>query len=364
MKYMYIHAYLAGNLGDDLFVRILCTRYPHVHFVILADKFYKQTFQDISNLKVYDWREPRVAFYYSFSRKEKGTEAFRQKLICNAEAVVHIGGSSFVQHNEDWSGFFASDRNLVTSSKRLFLVGANFGPYKDSEFYKSYYCLFKQYTGICLRDYVSYQLFQELENVKWAPDVVWNYPAERKEKQKRLLIAPICMDFRTDLFGISEYGMAYLKFHVRIVKSWIKRGYQISMISFCPSQQDGDMMQRILDNLTEDEKERTTCLAYTGDVFPVLQEFASCEGVLATRFHSIILGFLYGCKVLPVIYDQKSTATLDDLEYPIRIELKDLHELEEDKLWSEYNIIEPLSVEKLKKEADRQFCFLDSFIFQ
>ena len=53
MKKVFIHAYAAGNLGDDLLIRILCERYPRVQFRIFADHTYKERFKDICNLSVY-----------------------------------------------------------------------------------------------------------------------------------------------------------------------------------------------------------------------------------------------------------------------------------------------------------------------
>lgn len=41
MKEIFIYAWLAGNLGDDLFVQSLCERYPAIQFCVLADKQYK-----------------------------------------------------------------------------------------------------------------------------------------------------------------------------------------------------------------------------------------------------------------------------------------------------------------------------------
>ena len=38
MKKVFIYAYLAQNLGDDLMVRILCERYPHIKFQNLCYK--------------------------------------------------------------------------------------------------------------------------------------------------------------------------------------------------------------------------------------------------------------------------------------------------------------------------------------
>ena len=52
--------------------------------------------------------------------------------------------------------------------------------------------LFAKYDGVTFRDQFSYNLFSCLKNVRWAPDIVFNYPVKRgkyKEK-KRILFSP------------------------------------------------------------------------------------------------------------------------------------------------------------------------------
>lgn len=53
MKKMMVSAYTEFNLGDDLFIKVLCERYPDTRFMIIAPRLYKLVFKDIKNLKVY-----------------------------------------------------------------------------------------------------------------------------------------------------------------------------------------------------------------------------------------------------------------------------------------------------------------------
>ena len=48
----------------------------------------------------------------------------------------------------DWSNFYQADSRLVRDSKKMFVIGANFGPYENPEYYQQYEQLFRQYTGI------------------------------------------------------------------------------------------------------------------------------------------------------------------------------------------------------------------------
>ena len=46
MKKIKVYAYTRQNLGDDLFIKILCERYPNTQFVLYAPNVYKDIFKD------------------------------------------------------------------------------------------------------------------------------------------------------------------------------------------------------------------------------------------------------------------------------------------------------------------------------
>src|SRR5690625_2356463 len=50
MKKVMVYAYTQFNLGDDLFIKILCERYPETQFVLYAPKKYKRCFQGMRNI--------------------------------------------------------------------------------------------------------------------------------------------------------------------------------------------------------------------------------------------------------------------------------------------------------------------------
>ena len=79
----------------------------------------------------------------SFGKKVFGIEnGYWKMLLKLSDAVIHIGGSSFVQHYDDFTALYASDKEIRRLSKKLFLVGVNFGPYTDDAYYRKYYELF------------------------------------------------------------------------------------------------------------------------------------------------------------------------------------------------------------------------------
>lgn len=358
MKKVYVYAYLAGNLGDDLFVRLLCRRYPRTRFCIFAEPVYKERFGDLPNCRVYSPEDREVK---RVERLFPGL-GFPAYLARRCQASVHIGGSVFVQHQEDWSGAYAADAGLAKRSRRLYVIGANFGPYTDPAYYEKYRELFCAYEGICFRDRYSYELFRDLPRVSWAPDVVFNLHPASLPNEKKVLISPIELGDRKGKYDLSGYEPAYREFHIRMIRTLLNRGYKITMVSFCQAQQDDTMMQKILDGLQEEERRKIVCTAYQTDMRFILQEFASSEAVLGTRFHSVILGLVHGCRVLPVIYDQKTEKTLEDLPPMQKLTLAELAGTDTEKTAEEWLSGEPMDIAELRRAAEGQFRYTDEFL--
>lgn len=362
MKKVFIHAYLAGNLGDDLFVDILCRRYPHVKFRILADESYKDTFRSLPNLKVYSPDDRYVKWWDNFIGKIKNTDrGFWKMLLKFSDAVVHIGGSSFVQHLDDYSAFVECDRTLRRLSKKMFLIGSNFGPYTDENYYRDYYRLFSTYDGVCLRDRHSYSLFEELANVKHAPDVVFNCRISHPEAEttRSVVISVINMKDRKGKYAINQYTDLYEETVLKIAKYYLRHSYKVIFVSFCKMQGDGEAIERIVSKI--DDRTKVQEYFYSGDIHEVIRLFEQAEIVVGTRFHSIILGWLNNKKVFPIVYDEKTQNVLDDLNYKNYLTLDQLGAGVEKRL-KNIETLDPQKVEELKEKAAGQFEALDAFL--
>ena len=207
-KTVYVHAFLAANLGDDLFVRMLCARYPEVRFLTCAPQDYVGRFADVANLEV------------------RPTSEFSD-LVRGADAVAHIGGCCFVQHADDFSDFLAADTFLADNARRLVFLGGNFGPYADPAYLEAYRKLFRRYYGLTFRDRYSAELFAGYPNVAYAPDIVFGYPARPAQKLRRAVVAPISFAGRRGNNAIEQYGDAYHDLMVRMVGSLVGRGHEV-----------------------------------------------------------------------------------------------------------------------------------------
>ena len=64
MRKIFLYAYDRINLGDDLFIRTICNRYPNVKFYLWSKKYNEKVFDDVKNLKVLDKNSKYLTFLY------------------------------------------------------------------------------------------------------------------------------------------------------------------------------------------------------------------------------------------------------------------------------------------------------------
>ena len=364
-KKIYIYAYLAGNLGDDMMVRILCGRYPHTHFATIADNSYKERFRDIENLEVCSPGDRKAVREEAFFRKFFGKEdGFHKFLVKSADASVHIGGSVFVQHFDDWAPLYEADSTLRRLSRRLYVIGANFGPYTDDAYYQAYHALLKTYDGVALRDSYSYGLFQDLPNVCCAPDVFFNFQSDeiKTENKKQVVFSVISLTDRTGKYDISRAGESYLSFCADMAVQCVRKGYAVVFVSFCRAQGDEAAAEEIIGRMPEECRSSAKLLRYDGNYKECIRAFAESSLVIGTRFHSIVFGWFYGKRVLPIVYDPKTEHMLDDNHIDFRVSLPELGAQDPALLFDRLSCLEPFDPSKLKTEASGQFRRLDAFL--
>ena len=366
MKRVYIYAYLAGNLGDDLMVRILCERYPETRFYVYANESYKERYKDIQNLKVYSPSDRISKILDGLMRKVKKTnDGMWKTMVRLADATVYIGGSIFVHHFDDFRNVHG-DLELKRRSKRVYVVGANFGPYTDESFYEAYKEVFARYDHVCFRDTYSKGLFADYSNVRYAPDVVFNYKLEKKVQQrKQVLFSVISLDERVGKFALCQYSEPYYRTMAKMADIFVEKGYMIKFVSFCQFQNDEGAIKKIIDRMSEEYKKSVSEIYYDTNYKEIVESFAESEIIVGTRFHSVILGWLTEKKVLPVVYDQKIMHTLEDNDFKMYVKMSDLEEMTDQDIEDRIDKVidsTPFAAGDLVKEAEKQFSDLDDFL--
>lgn len=369
MKKVFVHAYLNYNLGDDLMVQILCRRYPYVRFSVIADERYKEVYKNVPNLKVYLYNGKQAKFWNRLWKRLKGAEdGFRKMLLRTSDVTIHIGGSSFVQHYDDYSAFFNTDATMRRLSKKMLAIGQNFGPYTDENYYRQYYELLGRYDGVTFRDQASYRLFEALPNVKKAADVVFCcgremiLEADRPREKKKVLFSVIRMEGRDGKFAISPYAEAYGRFIVALAERYLKKGYEVEFISFCGPQGDSYAAAEMISRIGEEYRSRVSQYDYETDIEACIRHFDEAEIVVGTRFHSVILGWLKGKKVLPIVYDTKTQNIMDDFQYDTYVRLEQLQDMDVEQLISKIHGMPKGQVRRLAADAKNQFWAADDIL--
>ncbi|MFD2616163.1 polysaccharide pyruvyl transferase family protein [Terrilactibacillus laevilacticus] len=357
MKKIFISFYLNQNLGDDLFVKILCEKYQKTKFYIYGDKKNKHTFDELKNLK-YISSNFLLKFIDKISFKFLYKSIIRTLIGYLVDANVYIGGSLFMQ-DENWKKKIEIDRKMIMSNKPNFLIGCNFGPYETQSFLQSYKQILTRYNDVCFRDNKSYKLFNDLNNIRVAPDVVFNlkYPPSFKHNNN-VGISIIDLSNRGKL---KKYKEKYLKKLKSICEYYIEKEHSITLFSFCKNEGDEKAIKELLELFDLNIKRKINVVCYRDNLEYLLSELSKIDILFATRFHSMILGFLFGKKVIPIIYSEKMTNVLKDLNYSgSYCEIKDLDDFDINNINIDNNIA--IYMDKIIKKSNEQFKVLDEFL--
>ena len=293
MKKIMLHAYCADNLGDDLFIRYLCRRFPDTGFHLQIEGAFGKALSDIPNLTVH--RTGRIGPGLD---KLTGRWVSRERLVGKCDGLIHIGGSIFIQ-NRDWQSKYARYSRLLSRAKKARIIGANFGPYDSEEYKKAYQSLFREKAeSVCFRDSYSYRQFADSPNMSWAPDI---------------LFAPDYMPYITEenraVLSVMDQGEDYLNKMAETGDYLAGAGYEVVLMSFCSREKDPSACLAVRERMNAPCRLYT----YTGNIEEALRLLGGASLIVATRFHSMVLGWAMGKKVFPVVYSEKMRHVIEDL---------------------------------------------------
>lgn len=364
-KRIFVYAYLNYNLGDDLFVQSLCERYPNILFCIYTgDPNYPQIFKNIKNIKIYSKNSWQIKLIKSILRKmknrNKDRDYVRHLLSRLCSACIIIGGSLFMQPVEDWKKHCDTSEFRVIKNKPIFIIGANFGPFDDVEFLEEYKRVFSKYTDVCFRDQYSYKLFQDMGNIRVAPDVLFNLIHERtEERTNQVAISVINLENRATL---CTYADIYRRKIVEIIRYYIIKSKPVKLFSFCMPEGDEEEINRVLQEFNEDELQLIGTCFYTDNMEQVINELHKSDYVIATRFHAMILGWVLEVPVFPISYSDKMLNVINDINFDGNYaDIKDMNKLTIEQVDYNYKNRIRLDLSRIQERAKLQFSGFDSY---
>ncbi len=367
MKKALIRAFVSKNLGDDLFIYILCKRYPNTHFYItgpeknryIEDIAENLTFISVDSVfgkicnKIY---KIKLKFQKIFMLREEAVLNFLSFFFKNN---ILISGSFFIE-SPYWDQV-VRDRDWY--KRKPFIIGCNFGPYINESYKELYKVLLKDAKQVCFRDKVSYDMFPDLSNVSYAPDIVFNLQeqgASSKVEDEYYIISVIDVK-KDDDKKLSQVEQKYEEILCTISKNLLAKGKRIVFMSFCSRQGDDAVIDRIMKQLDSNQVE--TFYYEKEGIYKSLELFQNCQGVVASRYHGIILGMLYRKDILPISYSDKTINVLADLNYEGQIiDLLRLSEIDMSNMDLLFGRLEDEKLQEVIQNAKKHFEMLDKVL--
>lgn len=361
MKKIFVDVYLAYNLGDDLFVDILAKKFPNAEFTLnyVGDNYDKF----IKNYENLSRRKYSLIDKINQKLKIKDTLYNYDKLAEEHDALIFIGGSIF--REEEYYKSLLNDRiKLVQAfksrNKKVFILGANFGPIKTQKFVEEYREFFKLCDDICFRDKYSYNIFKELNQVRYEPDIVFQLDISKKVAIKNDLVGfSIIEPNHKD--GLAIYREEYIESNIKCIELLVDKGNKCCLMSFCKKEGDLSIANEIFNRLEQDIKEKVFIFDYCGDIEKAIQLISTFKLFIAARFHANIIGLLLNIPILPIIYSDKTSNMLNDLGFEGEvIYLKDINRITNERIIFNNNLSYCLEYEKVN--SINQFKNLNKFI--
>jgi colanic acid/amylovoran biosynthesis protein len=364
-KQALIKAYTNCNLGDDLFIETLVDRYPSVNFILYAPYLYKDIFASKANLKICNTSNLVVRIINFIFRKIKVSNNIVNIVsLFKSKTNIIIGGSIFIEPSTEVK-YIINDDKALNKKQKNFIIGSNFGPFSNNDFLRWHIKYFDKFEDICFRDKYSSHLFEELINTRYANDVIFTYKENIKIKEERSIFISI-LDFKARP-KLQHLQKEYEEKIVEIINCFVEDGYIVKLSSFCKNEGDEEMMSDILknENLSVNAKKNIILVKYKGNIYEALKQIKSSEYVIATRFHAMILGLLFGKKVFPIIYSDKMKNVILDNEWDMKyIDVINIKDLTVEDLKNNFINSEPIDISKCIESAENQFAILDKYLKQ
>lgn len=359
-----LQMYINENLGDDLFIDIIANRYPNINFFIwgignrIIPYIYETKYNNVHVIPINNFLcKVNMVGKVLFRR-----DCILEKKLRNCDGLITLGGSVFMDSPMKFDSFKAgvlADVRLhaLKTKKPTFVIGANFGPVYHTKFIEKYRKYFSKCVSVGFRDSNSKSYYKDLDNTIPATDIVFNYPEKNVVKEEKTIGISIIDLSDNSHSKIALYQNVYENKMIEIINDFINRGFNVNLYSFCNKQGDNIAINRIMEKIKN--KENVKFLEYNNlDINNFVEHFAKNEYIIATRFHSMILGLIQKQKVFTIVYDIKTKNVIDELQLTNYCSLDTIDKLEIEDIIKTKEI---MNIGKMSDKAKKQFHSFENY---
>lgn len=354
MKTVNLRYYGAANLGDDIFIKIILDRYKNKFYLGCKEKRYIKENKNIL------FRDNYIRLLIGKVKYILTSKYHIPFGLNKGDLLVYIGGSLFIENN-NLDAWRREKQFYDSLDKPYYILGSNIGPYSSPEFIEIVHSIFSRAEDVCLRDSYSYELLKDLDNVRLATDIVFTLDVSKYKcdtESNNHVISVIDASRKFDNETSKKYNETIAKI---IKKLLVDDESSVTLMSFCEKEGDENACATIMSLLPEDIKDRVEIYRYRGNIGEALQVLASAKTITGSRFHANILGMVFGKKILPIAYSDKTINILSDMKYPGPIiDIRSIDSFNINEL--DFDNIQVIDISKLKILAEKQFSELDKVL--
>lgn len=296
-----VDGYFVGNLGDDLFLRVLAERFPNTQFEIQTSEKMFEFYEGFGDFMKYKSpiQKKLLRFFpaWLMARMFKAThEKYNTYTLLGGSLFMDVDSAPLNKRIRDFYG---------QVSDNAFVIGSNFGPVYNQPMIQWYKKVFQNFDFVTWRDTTSEK--KELIDARkqtTLPDVVLGLNVDN--------VATI--DGQFVLFNLMNIGDVtentdtineYLKSVVFNIKLLVSQGERVKLVSIDKDGNDKKFVSRVKCEFFSNV-DQVTVSEYI-EVDQVLSLFKSSKSVVATRYHSLILAWLFEKPVVSIAYSDKTT---------------------------------------------------------
>lgn len=355
---IFVKGYWNSNLGDDLFLKTLCERYPNNRFSVVVSKKSADTIRSIPNLdivtrnifdRLFTFFCSRLFLYSKFANMDKELRLARK---CNI--ICEIGGSIFKMPSSGMGYIYMQRKKILDLGKPYLVIGSNFGPHFHNYQVDKYKKFFGKCEGVVFREKKSYNIFKENENVDFAPDVIFSMNTKKRINYSDYILISVIDPFTRFSNKVAQNYYTYL---VLLINYYLKRNRSVLLMSFCENEFDYNFAKKIAHNL-----HNINVKVYNHrDVNESLEVIKKAEKIIATRYHAMILGWVYKIPTFAICYDMKMNNVIEDfLPDQSKINIEELNS--NTSIPPNFSTIKQEELDKLKNNSQGQFKYLDKLL--